>query len=174
MTGIDLTNGTGIPELNRFKEHVWDYKIVVHQGLGRDIMLEGQVDSSKHINLLYDDVERYVSRNLTGAMARRHVCNACHRSCRSDITRLWPDVQRLHDQPSLRVLRRSLPHFRRRAYFANHKQSTAKRSVCERRWCCATCGAHVCCIQPFGRTLVLHLTSEFVIDTLNLADAFLD
>jgi len=48
-TGIDLTNGGGIPELNRFQEHFRDYKIVVFHGLGcDDIMYEGQVDSSKH------------------------------------------------------------------------------------------------------------------------------
>jgi len=35
-------------------------------------MYEGQVESSKHINLLYDDVERHhVITNLTGAMAKK-------------------------------------------------------------------------------------------------------
>ena len=126
-----MTKGAGIPELNRFQEHVRDYKIVVHQSLGCDIMFEGQVDSSKHLKLLYYDVERHVNRNLMGAMARRHVCNPCHKICRSDITRLSPDVRRLHDHPSLHVIRRSLPYFRSRACFANHKQRTAKKSVCE-------------------------------------------
>ena len=52
--------GWGIPELIRFQDHFRDYKIVVYQGLGcDDIMYEGQVDSSKHLNLLYDDVERH-------------------------------------------------------------------------------------------------------------------
>jgi len=71
-TGIDLTRGGGIPELNRFQEHFRDYKIFVYQGLGcDDIMYEGQVDSFKHLNLLFDDVERHyhVITNLTGAMA---------------------------------------------------------------------------------------------------------
>jgi len=88
-TGIDLTREGGIPELNRFQEHFRDYKIVVYQGLGcDDIMYEGQVDSSKHLNLLYDDVERHyhVKTNLTGAMAKKYVFNACHKSCRRDIT----------------------------------------------------------------------------------------
>ena len=55
----------------------------MYQVLGcDDIMYEGQVDSSKHLNLLYDDVERYyhVITNLTGAMAKRYICNACHKS----------------------------------------------------------------------------------------------
>ena len=29
-TGIDLTSGGGIPELNRFQEHFRDYKIIVY------------------------------------------------------------------------------------------------------------------------------------------------
>jgi len=57
-TGIDMTSGGGFS--NRFQEHFRDYKIVVYQGLGcDDIMYEGQVDSSKHLNLFYDDVERH-------------------------------------------------------------------------------------------------------------------
>jgi len=32
-TGIDLSNGAGIPEIVRFREHFRDYRIVVYQGL---------------------------------------------------------------------------------------------------------------------------------------------
>ena len=47
-SGIDLSNGAGIPELVRFKEHFRQYKIVVYRGLGcEDIMFEGQVDYLK-------------------------------------------------------------------------------------------------------------------------------
>jgi len=63
----------------------------VYQGLScDDIMYEGQVDSSTHLNLLYDDVERhyYVVTNLTGAMAKKYVCKACHKSSRSDVTHI--------------------------------------------------------------------------------------
>jgi len=51
-------------------------------------MYEGQVDASKHLNLVYDDVERHyhVVTNLTGAMAKRYVCKACHKSSMSDVT----------------------------------------------------------------------------------------
>jgi len=53
-TVIDLTNGGGIPELNRFQEHFRDHKIVVYQGhVCDDKMFEGQVDPSKRVNLLY-------------------------------------------------------------------------------------------------------------------------
>jgi len=55
----------------------------VFQCLGYDdLMYEEHFDSSKHFNLLYDDVERHyhVTTNLTGAMAKKYVCNACHKS----------------------------------------------------------------------------------------------
>jgi len=61
----------------------------VYQGLGcDDIMYEGQVDSSKHPNLPYDDVERHyhVITNLIRAMAKRYVCLACHIHSRRDVT----------------------------------------------------------------------------------------
>jgi len=141
----------GIPELNRFQEHFRDYKIFVYEGLGcYDIMYEGQVDSSKHLNLLYDDVERncHVITNLTGAMAKRYIFNACNKSCGRDITHVcdqtcsdcmasppctFSDVRLTCDGCNRR--------FRSRTCFANHKQRTANRkSVCERKRCCATCG----------------------------------
>ena len=93
-TGIDLTNGAGIPELNRFQEHFRDFKIVLYQGLGcDDIMLEGQINSFKRINLLYDDVERHyhVITNLTGAIAQRYACKACNIRC-------WSEIKNVCDQ----------------------------------------------------------------------------
>jgi hypothetical protein len=88
-TGIDLSGGAGIPELVRFQEYFREYKITVYQGLNcADKMFEGQVNLSKRINLLYDDVERHyhVITNLTGAMSRRFVCKACNKACTSYIT----------------------------------------------------------------------------------------
>jgi len=51
-------------------------------------MFEGQVGSSKYLNLLYDDVERHyhVITNLTWAMAKKYVCSLCNKSCSRDIT----------------------------------------------------------------------------------------
>jgi len=51
-------------------------------------MFEGQVDTYKYLNLLYDEVERhyYVIANLTGAMAKRYICKECHKSCVRDTT----------------------------------------------------------------------------------------
>ena len=49
-------------------------------------MFEGQVDSTKKINLLYDDVEQqhHVIVNITGAMAKTFMCKACNKSCASE------------------------------------------------------------------------------------------
>ena len=53
-------------------------------------MFEGQVESPKRINLLYDDVERHyhVIVNMTGAMAKNIMCKACKKSCASDVTHI--------------------------------------------------------------------------------------
>ena len=61
-------------------------------------MYEGHVDSSKHLNLLYDNVERHyhVITNLTSAMAKTYICNAFHKSCTRDITHVC-------DQQALRA-----------------------------------------------------------------------
>jgi hypothetical protein len=43
-TGIDLSQGAGIPEIERFHEHFGEYKIVVYERLNCDnIMKEGHV-----------------------------------------------------------------------------------------------------------------------------------
>ena len=159
QTGINLTNGGGIPELNRFQEHFRDYKIVGFQSLGcDDIMHEGLVDSSKHLNLLYDDVDRHyhVITNLTYAMAKRYVFKACHKSCGRDITHVcdqtcsdcmasspctFSEVRFPCDECNR--------HFLIRTCFANHKHCMSKRkSVCERKRCCATCGRLVTDARP--------------------------
>jgi len=47
-TGIDLSNGAGIPEFVTFQEIFRHYKIVVYRRLScEDIMFEEQVDSPK-------------------------------------------------------------------------------------------------------------------------------
>ena len=81
-TGIDLTNGGGIPKLIRFHEHFHEYKIVVYDVLRRDsILFEGQVEPPKRINLLSDDVNQHyhVITNVTGAMAKRYVFRDCNK-----------------------------------------------------------------------------------------------
>jgi len=80
-----------IPELIKFQEHFRVYKITAYRGLAcEDIMFEGQVDSPKRINLLYDDVERHyhVIVNITCTMAKRFMCKACNKSCACDATHI--------------------------------------------------------------------------------------
>jgi hypothetical protein len=86
-TGINLGNGGGIPELERFQAHFRQYKIVVYTGLNCDsVIFEVKVETSERINL-YDEVTRHyhVIGNLTAAMTKRFVCQACGKGCRRDI-----------------------------------------------------------------------------------------
>ena len=81
-SGIDLKNGADIPELTRFQEHLREYKIVVYAGLHCDsVMFQGQVETDKRINHLFDELRQHyhVIANLTGAMAKRYVCEACNK-----------------------------------------------------------------------------------------------
>ena len=72
-TGIDLTNGGGIPELLKFEEHFKKYRIVVFGEFDcEDKVFAGQVESEKRINLLYYDVTHHyhVISSVTGALSR--------------------------------------------------------------------------------------------------------
>ena len=85
-TGFVISEGGGFSELIKFQEHSQQYKITVYQGLAcEDIIFEGQVDSPKRINLLYDEVEQpyHVMVNITVAMAKRFLCNARTKTCAS-------------------------------------------------------------------------------------------
>ena len=91
-TGISLDNGGGIPELERFQDHLGQYKIVVYTGLHYDeIMFEGCVEATKRLNLLYDEVTRHyhVIGNLT-AMPES-MCKTCGKgwaaTCPTHVTR---------------------------------------------------------------------------------------
>jgi len=72
-TGINHDQGGSIRELTQFQEYFKEYRIVVFSGLNcEDIIFDGQVQSEKRINLLYDETERHyhVICNITAAMAK--------------------------------------------------------------------------------------------------------
>jgi hypothetical protein len=57
---------------------------VVYAGLHCDsVMFQGQYESDRRINLFFDEVTKHyhVVSNLTGAMAKRYVCEACNKGC---------------------------------------------------------------------------------------------
>jgi hypothetical protein len=90
-TGINLDHGGGIRELERFQDHFKEYRIVVFAGLNCDeIYFDGQVNSEKRLNLLYDDVDHHyhVITNVTGVMTRRYVCKGCNKGCRRDVSHI--------------------------------------------------------------------------------------
>jgi len=112
-------------------------------------MFEGQIYSPKRVDLLYDDVSRhyYVITNMTGAMAK-YVCKACNKGCDHDVTHICDQTcsDCMASTPctfsDVRIpCAECTRHIRSRAFFDKHKYSTAKRkSVCERKRCCTTCG----------------------------------
>jgi len=88
-TGIDLSNGAVILEIVRFQKHFREYKKTVYQFPScENVMFEGQVESSKRLNLLYDnvDIHYYVITNVTGTMTKQYVCKACNKECRREFT----------------------------------------------------------------------------------------
>jgi len=88
-TGIDLSNGGGISELMKFQEHLKEYRIVVFRGLDcNDMMFDGQVDSEKRINLVFDDVKHnfHVINSVTGALSREYFCEGCNKGYGGGVT----------------------------------------------------------------------------------------
>ena len=158
-TDISLDSGGGIPELERFQDHFRQYKIVVYTGLNCDeIMFEGRVDTPESLNPLYDEVtwHYHVTGDLTAAMARRYVCKACGKGCRSHVTHTCDKTcTSCMVSPPCVVTGLRIPcavcdrHFRSQTCFANHKRQIGNnRAVCERKRQCGTCGEPVVSDRP--------------------------
>jgi hypothetical protein len=153
-TGIDLTNGAGIPELTRFQEHFKEYRIVVFAGLNcENIMFDGQVESENRINLLYDEVSQHfhVIGSLTGALYRKYVCKGCNRGCDGGVTHkcqeTCSDCMSIPPCPYADV---RIPctecnrQFRSRACFDKHKTNMLEgKPVCERKRNCTVCNKYI-------------------------------
>jgi hypothetical protein len=159
-----LTVGGGIPELVAFQNHFAnEYRIVVYEGFDCNrILFNGQTDSERRINLLYDDVTRHyhVIGSLTGFMAKQYVCTACNKSynhatmhtcdqTRPGCMKCPPCIETGNRIPCFECNR----HFRSQTCFNNHKtkQKKAKKTLCEKKKCCVTCGVlitgkrqHIC------------------------------
>ena len=177
-TGIDLNRGGSIRELAQFQQYFKDYRIVVFSGLNcEDIMFDGQVQTEKRINLLYDEVARHyrVIVNITGAMAIRYVCKACNKRCCRDVTHKCE--QTCSDCMSVppctfsyvRIPCESCNRtFRSRVCFDKHKNNKLRgKTVCEQKKNCAACGSLLTnkkheCNKPYcanskrDRTYLLH------------------
>jgi len=80
VSGVDLTNGIGLNEHEKFQNYLSDYKIIVYDGLNHDrVIFSGNSLSSKKLYLLYDaEFGQYnVTTNLKASIAKRYICNAC-------------------------------------------------------------------------------------------------
>ena len=79
-SGVDLSNGGGLEELQQFQDYLSDYKIIVYDGLSPDrLIFSGNSVSNKKLYLLYDaDTGHYnVITNIKAAMAKNYICDAC-------------------------------------------------------------------------------------------------
>jgi len=113
-------------------------------------MFEGQEVSRKRRNIHFDEVGRHyhLITKLTSAMVKEYVCKGCSKACKRDVAHVCD--QTCSDcmvSPPCAFAEVRIPcddchrHFRNAACFANHKLRTSNRkSVCERKRCCETCG----------------------------------
>ena len=79
-SGVDLSNGGGLEELQQFQDYLSDYKIVVFDGLSSvRLVFSGNSLSTKKFYLLYDSEKGHynVITNIKAAMGNRYICNAC-------------------------------------------------------------------------------------------------
>jgi len=165
ITGIDLTNGRGIPELTRFQELFIDYRIVVYGGLHCDeIIFDGRIESENRINLLYDDRKRHyhVIVNLTGAMAKTYVCKGCNKGCERDVEhRCQQTCSDCNSIPPCITSQVRMPcaicNRTFRSQTCNDRHTTNKlrgKTVCAQKRNCAKCGALLTrkrheCFKPY-------------------------
>ena len=76
-TGIDLGNGGGLPELQRFSDCLPQYRIVVFDGFTENnIMFDSGRTNKKTLNLLYDDATKHYSviTSVAGCFAQWYIC----------------------------------------------------------------------------------------------------
>lgn len=71
--------GCGIPELQKFQEHLKQYKLVVYNygSKGRDTIFKGN-NEGPSLNLLYHEGHFNVITSLTAAFACVYFCEECH------------------------------------------------------------------------------------------------
>jgi len=164
-TGIDLTNGGGIPELTLFQEHFKDYRIVVYGGLNcEDIVFDGQAESGKRINLLYDDTTHHyhVITSITATMAKRYGCKGCGKGCSHDVThRCEESCSDCMSVPPCAFSGDRIPcescnrTFRSQTCFDKHKTNKLRgKTICAQKRNCANCKSLLTskkheCLKPY-------------------------
>ena len=98
-------------------------------------MFEGQVDSTKTTNVLFDVVKRnyHIMVNITGAMAKTFMSKACNISCTSDVTHICDKTgSDCMGRPPYAVSDNRIPcakcsrRFRSQWFFANVKKIATK------------------------------------------------
>ena len=122
-TGIDLQNGGGINEIQRFQDHFTEYRIVVYGGLDcNDVIFDRQINSEKRMNLLYDDANKHYHVNAKLTHKCRETCNNCISI---------PPCVYTHVRIPCESCNRT---FSSQSYFDKHKSNKLRgRTVCEQK-----------------------------------------
>jgi hypothetical protein len=147
-----VDNGAGNPELAIIQHNFREYKIEVYEGIDCDsITFEGQVESSKRLNLVYDDVTLHyhviaslrramlnkscVELAVRGAVATPHKCD---QTC-SDYMPIPPCIFAEVRITCADFNRR----IRRQTCFDNNKKEAQKNRLLGKRNCASCCGPFV-------------------------------
>jgi hypothetical protein len=72
---------SGMPELQAFRRHLSDYKISVFSDrVGKDLMFEGDVNTGRNIDLIYEPDGHHfnVITNLAAAFTVDEYCRRCN------------------------------------------------------------------------------------------------
>jgi hypothetical protein len=127
-------------------------------------MFDGQVESEKRFNLLYDYVKHHfhVINSVTGALSRRYVCKSCNKGCESGVTHKCQETcSDCMSVPPCSYADVRIPcescnrQFRSRACFGRHKSNKmGKKAVCGKKRNCTTCNTFITvkkheCFKPF-------------------------
>jgi len=115
-------------------------------------MFDGQVESGKRINLLYDGVTHHFHaiNSVTGALSRKYFCKSCNKSYESCVThRCQESCSDCMSVPPCPYAGVRIPceacnrQFRSRACFDRHKTNKiGEKTVCEKKNC-TTCNTFI-------------------------------
>jgi hypothetical protein len=127
-------------------------------------MFDGQVESEKRINLLYDNVtyHYHVINSMTGAFSRKYFCTGCNKGCERGVMHrcqeTCSDCMSVPPCPydNVRILCESCNRqFRSCACFDRHKTNKlGKKTICEKKRNCTICNRLITdkrneCFKPF-------------------------
>lgn len=142
------SDGCGISELQKFQQHLSDYRIVVYRygSRGRDVTFSGN-KGTKNLNLIFENNHYNVITSLTAALCCSYFCEDCHIPYNAKgehrCVKTCPSCQQspvCQDEIKVKCID-CLRTFKSQVCYNNHKQveSKGKTSVCQKVRLCPNC-----------------------------------